>query len=745
MSARTKHSKFQQITSRAMKAKKGRSTARVVTRPKRKGFGSKRLERAKSRRDGEPDTKLEKRDRRFQKQSLDSAADEGGKALMTLALHDLKRSGLDKSDFRKLELEVLSRDETEEFVGEPRASYKIPYFDLVGKRIAYSRVRFLENAKKKFNKRGKDGSFRYSQPFNSSPHVYFPPYFNWKKIANDPTQKILITEGEKKAATACKHGIACIALGGVYGFKSQKRMIGLLPELEAFEWNKRAIEVCYDADVMMKSEVRQALSALAMTLTQNYSAESLDFVFLDAETAGSKTGLDDYLAEHGAEGFEKLPRQAFRAQAKLSLLNTKVCFVKSKAQFFDIETGKYFKNLNHLREAYMNEGEEMVDGKRAVFLIDLWAKSATRRTVMEVLYEPGRLESDAEKLNLWRPAVIQPKKGNVKRWLDLIHYIFREPQYAEYFLKWLAYPVQNLGAKLLQAPFVYGKKQGIGKTFVVDPIMEFIYGDSNFHRLGNNDVTSVYNEYVGCKQMVVTNEIYLPDYSDRNSAMGTLKDMITREKVTVNEKFQPRVSYVDHCNYYFTSNHADALVLEPDDRRFFVVEAPDKPWDQGTYKELDHWVRHGDGGSVILHYLQNYEITDYEPKGAAMMTPWKKSIISLSRDSLGEFGERLLEDTDNLFMVNGNMPDLQLFRAADLLKVFEHTYPKYRFNVTIARMGRILDNPKIEKRSVRVNSDAPLQTLYALFERDTWRKKRNVEWSDHYTANSKIHGARSRH
>lgn len=672
--------------------------------------------------------------------------------LRSLALTDLGRSGLDKSDFKKLQLEPLTSDETDDFVGEARPSYRIPYFDLDGRRTAYSRVRFLTDKRRRaFTRKAgkaKDGTHRYSQPFNSSPHVYLPPYFNWRKIAKSPDQKLLITEGEKKAAAACKAGIPCIALGGVYGFKSQKRMYDLIPELQEFTWEGRDVEVCYDADVMMKTEVRQALSMLAMTLTQTYKLGSLNFVMLDAETAGSKTGLDDYLKEHGSEGFDSLRREEYRAGAKLAALNELVCYVQAKLMFFDIQGGKYFKSLNHVRESYMNMGEEMAgNGNGTVLLVDLWAKSTSRRTVLDVKYLPGKDNTEKETgiLNLWRPTDVKPKKGTPKLWLELVHYIMRKPEYTDWFLKWLAYPVQHPGAKMFQAPFVYGKKQGIGKTFAVDPVMQFIYGESNFHRLANTDISSRFNEYAGTKIMVVTNEIYLPDYSDRRAAMGSLKDVITRETVNTEEKFQPKVTYTDHCNYYFSSNHADALVLEPDDRRFFVIEAPDDKLSQSTYTDLDKYVRGETGKSNILHYLQNLDTSDVDPKADAMFTKWKSEIVGLSRDALSEFNERLLNDAETLMMVNGNLPDLELFRAEDVLRVFEMTYPKYRFNVTVSRMGRMLDDPRIEKRRVRASQDQPAFMLYAMFNREKWNDRNNKKWAEHYMDNAKRYGNRSRH
>lgn len=672
-------------------------------------------------------------------------ASQGNGELMELALKDLARSGLDKKDFKTLKLQVLDRHETDAFVGEPRASYKIPYFDVNGKEISYSRVRFLETGKSKpFSKGTREGSFRYSQPFNSSPHIYFPPYLDWKKIAKNPEFPVLITEGEKKAALACKMGLACFALGGVYGYKASKRLQDLIPEFAAFEWKGRTADICYDADVMMKSEVRSALSGLAYALSNEHGPEAINFVFLDAETAGPKTGLDDFLLHEGIDAFNGLERHPYRVNAKIQVLNQKICYAQKVSRFYDINHGVYYRNAGHLREAYLNAGEEVIDAKKTALIIDLWLKHPGRREVKDIIYEPGESEVTTEgSLNTWKAPSIRPKKGKPERWLELVHFIMRKPEYAEWFLKWLAYPVQYPGSKLLQAPFIYGEKQGVGKTFIVDPVMEFVYGETNFYRLSNDELASDFNSYMGHTQFVVTNEIYFSEFRDRRSTMSKLKDMITRERVTVNEKYVPKQVRMDHCNYVFTSNHPDALVLEKGDRRFFVVEAPDEKLDQKIYTELDQWVREENGAAVIMHYLRNtVDVSDFNPKGDALRTTWKNQLVELSRDALGEFGERVIEDAETLFMLNGHLPDLQLYRAEDILRIFEHTYPKYRFNVTVNRMARILHDPRVERRKVRLNRDAPQIVLYALFDREGWGKRKNSEWATHYTSQHQRHGGR---
>lgn len=668
-------------------------------------------------------------------------------SLRDAAIEDLERSGLDYRDFQKLQLEILTPSQTEDFVGEARASYRIQYFDMDRRPIKYSRVRFIQNKKKRFSKT--EGTHRYSQPANSAPHVYLPPYFSWRKVANDPSIPIVITEGEKKAASACKAGIVCLALGGVWSFLSKKRDWQMLPELQALNWKGRDIEVCYDNDVMQKAEVRVALSALATELSQNHAPNSISFVYLDSDSnddANGKLGLDDFLVQHGVDAFLGLERHPFRSAAKIQELNTKVCYVQKQERFFSIVSGKYFKNFQHVREAYMHAGEELVDGKNKDLVINQWAKNAGRRTVEDIVYSPGVSElTENNELNLWKAPNLQPKKKTPKKWLELVHYVFRKPEYSEWFLRWLAYPVQNPGEKLLSAVFVYGKKQGVGKTFVVDPVMEFIYGKDNFHRLDNDSLKRDYNSYVAKRQFIVADEVYLADFKDRKGAMGKLKNMITRETAQINEKFQPEFTHPDYCNYYMSSNHKDALMLEKEDRRCFVIEAPDKKLPQAFYDELDIYIREGDGSNAILHYLANLDLGDFNPKAAALDTVWKSEVADLSVDEITEFAERLIEDPAPLFMMDGHLPELQLFRAEDLMKVFEHAYGGRKFYLTVKKMANTIIDRRLENRKVRTSADGDQFSLYAIFDRDRWATKKNREWAEHYTATSRLYGGKSRH
>ena len=125
-------------------------------------------------------------------------------------INDLKASGLIPSD---LKIRPLGEGERH-VVSLPTnvQGYVIPYFDINGKAIPFYRVKSF------------DTEARYKQPTGTANHIYFPPGFS-ALVADDfkkaVCKAIIITEGEKKAACAVKHGFPAVAVSGVYSWKSR--------------------------------------------------------------------------------------------------------------------------------------------------------------------------------------------------------------------------------------------------------------------------------------------------------------------------------------------------------------------------------------------------------------------------------------------------------------------------------------------------------------------------------------------
>lgn len=92
--------------------------------------------------------------------------------------------------------------------------YVIPYYDIKGEPLQFYRVRVINPL---------DG-VKYRQVKGASNHLYFPPNFQDALQGKD---YVIVTEGEKKAAKACKEGFPTVALSGVNSWRNR---ILLVPE-----------------------------------------------------------------------------------------------------------------------------------------------------------------------------------------------------------------------------------------------------------------------------------------------------------------------------------------------------------------------------------------------------------------------------------------------------------------------------------------------------------------------------------
>ncbi len=187
----------------------------------------------------------------------------GDDPILELVLADLKRSGLGPDDAAAMRLQPGDKDELT-VLGLPAFdSYVIPYLDMRGEPTKFRRWRYLEDTRTPMQVKADKKPLRYVQSGETLPELYFPPQVDWLEVARDVGTGIVITEGEKKAAAVCKAGVACLGLGGVYSFKSNKRKMPLIQDFYGIEWKGRDVVIAYDSDAHTNHMVIAARNELA--------------------------------------------------------------------------------------------------------------------------------------------------------------------------------------------------------------------------------------------------------------------------------------------------------------------------------------------------------------------------------------------------------------------------------------------------------------------------------------------------
>ena len=630
---------------------------------------------------------------------------------------DLARSGLTATHAKKMHLSELTQVQAAELGVPNLRSYLIPYFDLDGNVLPnYWRVRYLQQRALPFGASPRR-PLRYIGTKDAVPKFYLPPLLKkpWKEIAADPTESLVITEGEKKAAKACAEGMPCISIPGVWAWRSKKRGLLSVPDFDAFAWEKRNVYLCFDNDLHDNPNVKAALGALGRELTFRGAFVAIKYLPRDP----AKMGLDDYLLTHSTADWFALPAEQFMLAAKLWHLNEDVIYIRKLGMMYSNVLGAVMSREQFINGEYSDRFhlEQRTDAEgnttyKKVRTAKTWMEWPLRSKVQNICYRPGEAGITADNaLNLWQGLGVEPVQGDIRPFEELLEYLVPEAQYREWFLQWLAYPLQHPGTKLYTAVMMQSTWQGNGKSFL-GYIMGDVYGSSNFSKVGARQLHSDFNTWCANKQFILGEEI---TGTEKRSEADNLKSLITQETLLVNNKFEKEYVLEDCANYYLTSNHVDALFLEMADRRLFVQSVLEPPLPHEFYIEtLDGWRRQGGAKHLLYHLLFNIDCTSFSPRAAAPTTIHKEAMIHFSKSDTDLFCERLMNEPESILQ-DGATSSFQLMTATEILHYCDARY------VTAASLGKALQRNNL--RHQRVRCGEAVLTLYPVRNSRYWYKE----------------------
>lgn len=254
-------------------------------------------------------------------------------------------------------------------------------------------------------------------------------------------------------------------------------------------------------------------------------------------------------------------------------------------------------------------------------------------------------EGGLQALNLYRPSPLVPAAGDVTPWLDHAAYLLPDEEAREIVLSWMAFLVQNLAVKMNWALFL-GGSQGIGKDALFAPLHDAI-GRHNHSIVSPEDLASGYTDYLANKKLVTVQEFAV---FDKKALMNRLKSFIAAppDWLRVNEKFQPQYTIPNVASFVFFSNYKNALLLDHDDRRFFVYWSPVAPKPRDYYVALYEWLRQH--SAAVFHYLLSRDVSQFNATGHAPASRDKDEVIKDSQSPLEQHLRARFEESARPFM-----------------------------------------------------------------------------------------------
>jgi len=625
-------------------------------------------------------------------------------------------------------------------------SLRLDYFDHLGQPAAdwpgsspFYRIRYLELGTD-FASIAEKKPPRYVQEPNTAPVAYFAKNQDWSELVTDTNLPLILTEGELKAAKACKEGFPTVGLGGVYNWRSHKLGLTWLPSLDPIKWLKRNVYICFDSDYMSNPMVCSALRELAEELHRRGAFVHL--VSLPQLHGFEKVGLDDFLVHAGPSSNEMFRQLLSEAEplgltAPLWSLNDKYVYVQDPGLIVDQAT-RFKASPSAFKEhlqAPMNYQERglKADGSisfKAVSAAAAWLKWPLRTEVTKLTYQPGAerfIQNPHPLFNIWPGWGVEPVEDDVTLFLQLVEHIFTgaEPEAKEWFLKWCAYPLQHPGTKLFSSAVIHGIRHGTGKS-LIGYTLGRIYG-KNFTEISQMDLHNSFNEWAEGKQFVMGDDV---TGSNKRADADFLKKLITQRELRVNGKYVPTYVVPDCINYFFTANHPDSFFLEDDDRRFFIHEVRVGPMSEEFYMEYDLWLDTG-GSSAVFHYLQNLDLGDFNPAAPAFKTMAKERMIANVQSDLAGWVRQLIATPDHVLRVGEIVMDKDLYTSKELLAFYD---PTGKTGTTANGLGRELARAGVHQvcggKPVRLH-DGSQGRYYAIRNPDTWAVSSGTNIIDH--------------
>lgn len=627
---------------------------------------------------------------------------------------DLEASGLgDPKIVKRLKFgDVLDPEATGRLTGldlkKHRAvAYEIPYFDVDGRQAEYSRWKLISLDDKEL-------PMKYYQEDKTIPRVYLPPLTDWQAVAADANRRIVVTEGEKKAACACMHGIPTVGLGGVWNWKSKKWGYEEIPDFELINWRGRIVEICFDGDMTSNENVNKALIALTSALLRRGSKVYVRRL----PKTGGKAALDDFLVANGAEAYDEVQMEEAPQSKQLSDLNSKLAYVTKLNAFVALEDGALFKNEADVHRRFGTHKMIGESGK-SVPACSVWCTWEHRLELDDIVYEPGRPPLYDGRFNVWRDDGAKAVKGDVSSFLEVLSGVEKW----EWLLQWLAYPVQNPGAKLHTAVVLWSVEQRTGKTLLGD-VMSDIYGKSNSSKIMSDNLEDASNEWIARKQFVLGDEIM---QSAGRAEMGVLKSMITGDTVHVNIKYVPKYTVQNRANFYLTSNQPDAIRLDRTDRRFFIGSLT-QVRSEKFWNDVTKWRRAG-GASAFRYYLENeVDLAKFDPHASAPHTVDKIQMAYTAMGAFDQWCADLIASPETMFGDTAKvLRGRDVFTVSQLMNFLPD---ELRPRANAAVLGKaLLKAGAVAAYSPVRTGDGKVRRLLAIKNLDRWHAARSEKYA----------------
>ncbi|MDH0154343.1 bifunctional DNA primase/polymerase [Stutzerimonas stutzeri] len=256
--------------------------------------------------------------------------------------------------------------------------------------------------------------------------------------------------------------------------------------------------------------------------------------------------------------------------------------------------------------------------------IKLWQESQYRRVAEDVVFDPTE-SCGPTMLNLFDGFKMTPSPVGQAGCQKILAHLGklcgeRRDEYV-WLLRWIAYPLQNPGAKMATSVVMFGA-EGPGKSLVWEKVVKRIYGEYGV-TIGQAQLESQFTGWQSRKLFALAEEVV--SRAEMRHYKGLLKHLVTGETLQINEKMQSLREEHNHLNFVFLSNSTVPLELDDGDRRYLVLYV-DKVPPKEYFAELVEEIENG-GIEAFYQYMLTLPMEGFNEHTKPPLNDEKQALI----------------------------------------------------------------------------------------------------------------------
>ena len=394
--------------------------------------------------------------------------------------------------------------------------------------------------------------------------------------------------------------------------------------------------------------------------------------FYDAKS-NHKNKFNKWFAKHGVrektlkdkkkEKYQELKEEFEKDNFYVKKLNCYYKYFEDDKTYVQYDKAS-FSNL-HCDKSFIIKHDEV---EKEFDLFNLWNKDSEKRSYNDVDFIPSHNFNNKKIFNSFQGFKLEPNpdeycEESVNIFVNHIKYISNDDKESyQYLLNYLGHLFQKPEEKP-DVAIVVKSIPGCGKDLLID-ILSSILGNDLVARSGDisEQIFGTFNPMLENKVILQCNEVEGKDgYKNKEK----LKNLITTDKIQINNKNCKLTSYKNCLRTFIFSNNDNPIYVGCESRRFAIYEI-EKKQTREYYNILGSLLKNKNGLQSIYKYLLEIDINKFDTTSIPdtdakkRMTEYNKPFIFdylyddviISKNEIGMYNNYLHDEVNDIFYFN---------------------------------------------------------------------------------------------